>query len=622
MQNEGLAHEVAARFYSARGFETIANAYLRNARYCYLCWGADGKVRQLDRLYPQLTAPEGHRPSISPPISQLDAASVVKASQAVSSEIVLPKLIERLMTIALENAGADRGLLILPAEDDHLIQAEAQATGDRIEVVLCEKLITGITCPESLIRYVIRTHESVILDDAFRPNLFSEDDYLRGRQAKSILCIPLIKQGRLTGLLYLENSLTAHAFTPDRIAILELLAAQAAISLENTRLYSDLQELYSDLQEREAKVRRLVESNIIGIFIWDLEGRIIEANEAFLQMVGHSHDDLVSDRVRWTALTPPEWRDADERAVAELRVTGTCKPFEKEFLRDDGSRVPVLVGGATFGGRRDQGVSFVLDLTERKRAEENLQESERRYREAQAELAHVTRVTTLGELTASIAHEVNQPLAGISSNAEACLRWLDRRTPHLDAARRSVEWVINDCNRAGEIIQRIRALAKRTNIQKVPLQINDVIDEVISLVQREMSNHRVSLRKELASDLPMVFVDRIQLQQLIINLVINGIEAMQPVTDRPRELTIRSRRDGAHQVLVTVKDCGVGISAEKADRLFSPFFTTKPNGMGMGLSIGRSIIEEHGGRLWAETNLPQGAAFHFSLPVGQERRHD
>ena len=206
-------------------------------------------------------------------------ASVVKASQAVSSEIVLSKLIERLMTIALENAGADRGLLILPAEDDHLIQAEAKATGDQVEVVLGQKSITGITCPESLVRYVIRTHESVILDDASRPNLFSEDDYLRGRQAKSILCLPLIKQGRLTGLLYLENTLTSHAFTPDRIAILELLAAQAAISLENTRLYSDL-------QEREAKVRRLVDSNIIGIFIWDFEGRIIEANDAFLHMLG------------------------------------------------------------------------------------------------------------------------------------------------------------------------------------------------------------------------------------------------------------------------------------------------------------------------------------------------
>ncbi len=255
VQNEGLAHEVAARFYTARGFETFANASLQNARYCYLRWGAGGKVRQLDRLYPRLPASEEHHPTatIGSAVQQLDVASVVKASQAVSSEIVLPKLIERLMTIALENAGADRGLLILPAEDDHLIQAEAQAAGDQVEVVLCQNAITAITCPESLVRYVIRTHESVILDDASRPNLFSEDEYLRGRQSKSILCLPLIKQGRLTGLLYLENTLTSHAFTPDRIAVLDLLAAQAAISLENTRLYSAIPRSADGARARQSR---------------------------------------------------------------------------------------------------------------------------------------------------------------------------------------------------------------------------------------------------------------------------------------------------------------------------------------------------------------------------------
>ena len=239
-------------------------------------------MRQLDRLYPHLAAPEGQHSAaaIGSAVQQLDVASVVKASQALSSEIELPKLIERLMTIAIENAGADRGLLILPSGDEYLIQAEARATGDQIEVTMRQEPITGIACPESLVRYVIRTQESVILDDASKPNLFSADDYLRDRQSKSILCLPLIKQQQLTGILLLENALTSHAFTPARIAVLELLAAQAAISLENTRLYSDL-------QEREAKVRRLVDSNIIGICIFDLDGRIMEANDAFLGIVGY-----------------------------------------------------------------------------------------------------------------------------------------------------------------------------------------------------------------------------------------------------------------------------------------------------------------------------------------------
>jgi signal transduction histidine kinase len=217
-------------------------------------------------------------------------------------------------------------------------------------------------------------------------------------------------------------------------------------------------------------------------------------------------------------------------------------------------------------------------------------------------------------MAASIAHEVNQPLAAVVANAEACLRWLDRGTPDLDAARRSVEWIIDDGNRASEVIRRVRALANKTDIEKVPLDVNDVVRETIALVQRELISHQVSLRMEFAPALPMILGDRVQLQQVIINLMMNGIEAMQSVTDRPRELVIRSRQDETHRVLVSVTDCGVGISAENADRLFNAFFTTKSGGMGMGLSICRSIMEAHDGRLWATANVPHGATFQFTLP--------
>jgi PAS domain S-box-containing protein len=524
----------------------------------------------------------------------------------VSSEIVLPQLIKRLMTIALENAGADRGLLILPAEDDYLIQAETKATGDQVEVVLCQKSIRGITCPETLVRYVIRTHESVILDDASGPNLFSEDDYLRGRQAKSILCLPLIKQGRLTGLLYLENTLTSYAFLPDRIAMLELLAAQAAISLENTRLYSDL-------QEREAKVRRLVDSNIIGIFIWDLEGRIIDANEAFLRMVGYSRDDLISGGVRWTELTPAEWRDADERGTAQVKAAGIAHPFEKEFFRKDGSRVPVLVGGTTFEGMRDEGVAFVIDLTERKQAEENLRESERRYREAQMELAHANRVTTMGQLTASIAHEVNQPITGVVTNAHAALRWLGSHPPDLEEVRQALDAIIQDSTRAGDVIGRIRALVKKVPPRHDQLDINEAILEVIEVTRSELLRNGVSLQTELAKGLPLIRGDRIQLQQVILNLIMNAVEAMSDASSR--DLLISTGEDISNGVLVAVQDSGPGLSRESLERLFEPFYTTKPGGMGMGLSICRSIIKAHGGRVWAAANVTQGATFHFSLPA-------
>jgi PAS domain S-box-containing protein len=523
-------------------------------------------------------------------------------------------------------------------------------------------------------------------------------------------------------------------FTPARISVLEVLASQAAISLENARLYNDL-------REREARIRRLVDSNIIGVMIWDFQGRIIDANQALLDMLGYSREELISGRIEWPELTPAEWAPADQDALAQVSATGSCRPYEKEFFRKDGSRVPILIAGARFEWNREEGAAFVIDMTDRRRAEEKLRESEERFRDyaetasdwlwetgpdhrvtrisehvdalgiapsltigvarweiardvesepekwrlhremldthqpfrdfvystfnesgspvyvrisgkpvfgakgnflgyrgtgtditaniradhaeeelrkAQMELAHVTRVTTLGELTASIAHEVNQPLAGVIANAEACLRWLDRATPDLDAVRRSVEWIIDDGNRASEVIRRVRALAKKSDIEKAALDINDVVREVIALVQRELIRHLVSLRMELATALPMIPGDRVQLQQVIINLAMNGIEAMQSVTDRPRQLVIRSRQDESQQVLLSVTDCGAGISAEDADRLFTAFFTTKSSGMGMGLSICRSIIEAHGGRLWATANLPHGATFQFTLPVNAD----
>jgi PAS domain S-box-containing protein len=720
VHNEALANELAARFYATRGFEKIARVYLQDARYGYLRWGADGKVRQLERLHPHLRdapVPASTATTFGAPVGQLDLGAVLKAAQAVSGEIVLGELIKKLLRIAVEHAGAERGLLILFTGDEPRIEAEATTGRGQVEVTLRQTAVSPAELPESMLHYVIRTRESVILDDALAPNPFSTDEYISHKLARSILCLPLVKQSKLLGVLYLENNLASHAFTPARISVLELLASQAAISLENARLYSDL-------QEREARIRRLVDSNIIGIMIGDSRGRIIEANDAFIGMLGYSRDDLISGRIRWTKLTPAEWAGADQDALTQMSATGSCKPFEKEYFRKDGSRVPVLVGGAFFE-QRDEGVVFVIDMTERKRAEyltrqvfesspdrisivgrdhryqrvnpafegrwgmpkeafvgkhvadflgaDGFERTAKAYydrcfageevnyaawfnlslgqrylavtytplrsdserveavlaisrdltehvlasealREAQIALAHANRVSTMGQLTASIAHEVNQPLAAVVANAEAGLRWLNRETPDLGAARRSIEWIIDDGNRAGDVIRRVRSLADKTNVEKLPLNVNDVASEVVALLQRELADHQVLLRMELAPTLPMILGDRVQLQQVIINLAMNSMEAMQSVDDRPRELIIRSRQDEAQQVLVSVTDCGLGIPTENADRLFDAFFTTKSTGMGMGLSICRSIIEAHGGRLWATEALPHGATFQFTLP--------
>jgi PAS domain S-box-containing protein len=519
--------------------------------------------------------------------------------------MVLEKLIDSIMRSAIEQAGAERGLLILPRGDTLQIEAEATTSGDDVIVHLRDAPVTATALPEAVLHYVLRTRESVILDDASAENPFSADPYLRQQHARSILCLPLLNQTTLIGMLYLENNLAPRVFAPARIAVLKLLASQAAISLENTRLYRDL-------AEREAKIRRLVDANIIGICTWELEGRIIEANDAFLHLVGYDREDLVSGRVSWRELTPAEYRDADDRRVAQLKATGTAQPYEKEYFQKSGRRVPVLVGAALFEGRLEEGVAFVLDLTARKRAEEALHQ-------AQAALAHVTRVTTMGELTASIAHEVNQPLAGVTTNANAGLRWLAREPPDLEEARACLQRIIRDGQRADEVIARMRAFARKAAPQTARLALNDVIAEVLALVDGELRRHGVALHTDLAADLPPVRADRVQLQQVLLNLLLNGIEAMRGVTERPRALVVRSRKDGAEGVLVAVQDAGTGIAPQDLERVFTPFYTTKPAGLGLGLAISRSIIEAHGGRLWATSNDGPGATFQFTLPAGRER---
>jgi PAS domain S-box-containing protein len=367
----------------------------------------------------------------------------------------------------------------------------------------------------------------------------------------------------------------------------------------------------------------LVEQAADLMAIADLNGGTpFYLNKAGLRMVGFDSLEEARTRRGIQYIFPEDRRFVNEVLWPTVIEKGSWSGEIRLRHFKTGDPIPVLYSAFRIDdpetGQPMNVGNVCSDITDRKRAEEKLRASEKRLLDAQMELARVTRVTTLGELTASIAHEVNQPLAAVVANAEACLRWLDRAIPDLDAVRRSVEWVIDDGNRAGEVIRRVRALAKKSDIEKVALDVNDVVRETIGLMQREIFNHQVSLRMELAPALPAILGDRVQLQQVIINLVMNGIEAMQSVTDRPRELVIRSRQDEKQLVLASVTDCGVGISAEDADRLFNAFFTTKSGGIGMGLSICRSIMEAHGGRLWATANIPHGATFQFTLPVNAD----
>jgi PAS domain S-box-containing protein len=703
---------------------------------------------------------------------------------------------------------------------------------------------------------------------------------VKGQGWHTTLATPLLREGTPIGTI-LVRRMEVRPFSDKQIALLETFADQAAIAIENVRLFEAekqrtlaLAHANRDLAEREAKIRRLVDSNIIGIFIWNFDGRILEANEAFLHIVGYDHEDLVAGRIRWTDLTPPEWRDRDTRLIEEHLVTGTLQPFEKEYFRKDGSRVPVLIGVATFEEGHNQGVAFVLDLTERKCAEEALRESETKFRDyaetasdwfweigpdykftlltenafgsrqadrigtacwdhaldfetepekwrfisatldsrkpfrdfvyrglggngspmyvkasgkpvfdasgefrgyrgtgtdvterkraeeelrdseealrrseawlAQAQrlshtgnwvydpatprylywsdesyriwgfdslqglpsrddvwkrihpddrdkvweevqealrqqrgffaefrillpdgtvkyieattyhtfsalgaiveavsthvdvterkraqdeheklrqlesdFAHMNRVSMMGELAASLSHEITQPIASARNNARAALNFLDKPLPDLGEVREALDCVVGDTDRAGSIIDRIRDQVKKAPPRKNRFDLNEAIDEVLSLARSAITENQVSVRTRFAEGPLAAYGDRVQLQQVVLNLVLNAVEAMASVAARARLLLISTEQNRANEVLVAIRDSGPGIEPDHLERVFEAFYTTKSNGVGMGLSICRSIISAQGGRLWAETKKPRGAIFLFTLPCAE-----
>jgi PAS domain S-box-containing protein len=895
VHNEAVANEIAARFYLGRGYKKIAYAYLQDARYGYLRWGATGKVQQLDRVYPRLRQQQsigGSTSTIGTSVEQLDLATVIKVSQAVSSEMVLEKLIDSLMRAALEHAGAARALLISPRHSE--LQIEAEATTAEGDVLVTLGIDTGIAAamPESLIRYIMRTRESVILKDAASQNPFSADPYIAQRRPRSTLTLPLINRGKLISILHLENNLTPDVFTPDRIVVLKLLASQAANSLENSRLYRDL-------ESRERKIGRLIDSNIIGVVIWDMDGRLLDANDAFLRMLGYDREDVKAG-LRWLDMTPPDWQEVYARYEAEeLAATGMMQAREKEYFRKDGSRVPVLIGAACFEDQPNQGVAYILDLTRQKQTEEALRRSEahlaqaqrlahvgswvwqvagpevvhlsdecyrvygfdpqngipswqerldrvhpedraewqvaidraideksdyeiefrvlppnsgvryihsvgrpvfspsgevlqyvgvdmdvterkkadealrhivvgtaattgsdffqslvqhvaqalharyafvtacddqkharslafwncdrlgedfdldiadtpcekvlhgevcyyrqglrilfpldkfladwqaesylgvpmldhsnrvighiaildekpmeadsraidllkifasraaaelkrqkaedelqaalrerERMREQLAHLAHLNRVSTMGELAASLGHEIKQPISAALTDAKTCLRWLSRDQPDVTEAQEAASRLVKDVTHATAIISRNGLLFNKGALQRELIEVNQVIQEMIALLGNEAGRHSITIHSELTNGLHKIYADRVQIQQVLMNLMLNGIEAIKHIGSGG-ELTIKSQQDDDGQVLISVRDTGVGLRPEHKEQIFNAFFTTKSQGTGMGLAISRSIIESHGGHLWATSSAGLGATFQFTLP--------
>ena len=452
---EALAFELAARFYASRGFERIASNYRREARACYLRWGAHGKVRQLEELHPELRDVPDVLSStgIYAPIDQLDVATIVKASQALSSEIALDRLSETLMRLAVESAGAERGRLISVRGEQLRVEADASTGSAGVVVHVRAHPVDGTELPATIINYVVRTHHKVVIGNTSSSHAFSTDGFFDGGRSGSLLCLPLVRQTQVVGLLFLENRLTSDAFTPARTELLELLASQAAIALENARLYADLAS-------------------------------------------------------------------------------------------------------------------------------------------SQAELSHVMRVTTLGELAASIAHEVNQPLTSIVADASACLNWLRGESPNVSAIQKSITAIANDANRAGQILSRIRSLLSRSTIDRAECDLFEIIAGVLPLVQAEVTRAAVQLETALDRDVPPVFGDFVQLQQVVLDLILNAVEASRGVQPSRRSVLVRAHaesRAGQRWARVDVVDTGVGFGSGDPAQLFERSTRRNPRDLAWGCpSVARS----------------------------------
>jgi PAS domain S-box-containing protein len=373
-----------------------------------------------------------------------------------------------------------------------------------------------------------------------------------------------------------------------------------------------------ELRASEARFRMFVDHATDAFFLIDEHQRVVDVNRQACESLGYPREQLIG-------MHPRDF-DAglDAAAIARLgerASAGETLTFETLHRRKDGTVFPVEIRVRSFReGDKHFHVALARDITERKLAEQTLRSKENELQLARTELARIARVTMLGELTASIAHEVNQPLGAIVANAGACARWLSAKPPNVEEARPPLQAIAADARRASEVIGRIRALVKRQAAQKASLDLNVKITRVVALAEQELRRHHVAIETHLAERLPTVTGDSVQLQQVLLNLILNAIEAMSQVHDRPRQLTIVSSRDGASTVVVEVRDCGSGFDPERAERLFEPFYTTKAEGIGIGLSISRSIVEAHGGRLWVTPNSPHGAVFRFSLPVAEEAR--
>jgi signal transduction histidine kinase/GAF domain-containing protein/ActR/RegA family two-component response regulator len=636
VHNEALANELAGRFYAARGFQKIAHVYLHDARYCYVRWGADGKVRQLDRLYPHIREAErapGPTSTIGAPTENLDLATVIKVSQAVSSEIVLEKLIDTLMRTALEHAGAQRGILIVSHGGAPRVEAEATTNGDTITVQSRRASASAGDLPDSVLHYVVRTLESVILDDASAQSGFAADAYIRRNRVRSVLCLPLIRQTTLTGVLYLENNLTPGVFTPSRSAVLKLIASQAAISLENAYLYTDLQQENSDRRRAEDSLRLsetyLAEAQTLshtGSFGWNATtGKIYWSAETFrIFELDRANPPDLAGIVRQTH---PEDRAFLEQVLERAQREKKDFQLQHRLLMPDGSvkHLEVVSRALAHESGDLEFVGVVMDITQRKRAEEVQQIQEREREVMQRQLQQASKMEAIGRLAGGIAHDFNNILGAILGYGELA----QNRLREDSAVRHQVDQVMHAGARGKALVDRILAFSRSGIGERLPLRVQSVVEETLELLAASLPAN-VQLETRLHAIDTAVVGDATQFHQVVMNLCTNALHAMgkggvltvvlESVEVGERRLLSHGALGAGRYLRLSIGDTGGGIPPAVLERMFDPFFTTKRagEGTGLGLALVHGIVADFGGVIDVTTQVGVGTTFAIWLPASDQ----
>jgi PAS domain S-box-containing protein len=675
---EAIASEVAARFHLRSGLATSAAAHLRAAHAAYRRWGADAKVKALEAAHPELRGEASARGGAGggDGVQQLDLLAAARASQAISGEVAFARLLDALMRTVIESAGAQAGWLLLARDAELSLAARAIVEGQGIDVQVST---VPAGCPGdlpcSILSYVRRSRERLILGDAAAPNPFSADEALRRRGSRSVLCLPIVRQGALTGLLYLENNLVPGAFTPDRLTMLELLAAQAAISLENCTLYRDLERENADRERAEGALREsrrlmqaIFDNSKAIIFVKDLEGRYLLVNRQGEILNRMSNEEIrgKTDYDLFPRGAADAMREADRRALA----AGTVWESEVQAPVGDETRTYLSVKCPIFdeNGEPHAVCGVATDITERKRAEaelthykehledlvarrteqltranESLRGANQKLERAHTQLLQSEKLASIGQLAAGVAHEINNPVAFIHSNMaslegylraliavvqsyEACEQALPPdRLAAVRAAKGAVDFeyvrgdlatLMDDMKEGLNRVTRIvHALRRLSHVAESTWQIADLrpgLDSTLNLLRKELER-KASLILEYG-DLPPIECLPSDLNQVFMNVLVN---AAQAIAGRGT-ITVRTGRAG-EEVWIEVGDTGEGIAPENLKKIFDPFFTTKPvgEGTGLGLSLAYGIVQKHHGRIEVESELGNGARFRIWLPVRQ-----